>query len=47
MKGYVIVPSDWRARPIVAEPLVKRALTATRQQPAKEKKPRAKKMAAR
>jgi TfoX/Sxy family transcriptional regulator of competence genes len=35
MKGYVLVPSDWRERPKEVAPLVARALELTSQLPAK------------
>jgi len=38
MKGYVLVPADWRARPDAVVPLVERALELTSQIPAKAPK---------
>jgi TfoX/Sxy family transcriptional regulator of competence genes len=35
MKGYVLVPADWRARPQAVAPLVERALELTSRMPAK------------
>jgi TfoX/Sxy family transcriptional regulator of competence genes len=35
MKGYVLVPADWRARPEAVAPLVERALELTSRIPAK------------
>jgi TfoX/Sxy family transcriptional regulator of competence genes len=43
MKGYVLVPHDWRARPDAIAPLVERAMELTRQIPAKAPKKPAKK----
>ena len=39
MKGYVLVPEDWRARPHAVAPLVERALELTSRMPAKAAKP--------
>jgi TfoX/Sxy family transcriptional regulator of competence genes len=49
MRGYVVVPSTWRAKPDPAVVLIKRALTLTRAMPAKapKKKPTPKKAAKR
>jgi len=38
MKGYVLVPADWRAQPQAVAPLVERALEVTSRMPAKEQK---------
>lgn len=35
MKGYIVVPGDWRARPDAVAPLVERALELTSRMPAK------------
>jgi TfoX/Sxy family transcriptional regulator of competence genes len=35
MKGYVLVPGDWRERPAAVAPLVERALELTSRMPAK------------
>ena len=43
MKGYVLVPDDWRARPGAVAPLVERAMELTSQMPAKAPKKPAKK----
>ena len=44
MKGYVLVPDGWRARPEAVAPLVERAMELTSQLPAKApKKPARKK----
>ena len=41
MRGYVIVPSTWHAKPDPAVVLIKRALTLTRAMPAKAPKKKA------
>ena len=38
MKGYVLVPADWRDRPQAVAPLVERALELTAELPAKAPK---------
>jgi TfoX/Sxy family transcriptional regulator of competence genes len=38
MKGYVVVPSSWRAKPAPAIALIKRSLALTRAMPAKAAK---------
>jgi len=43
MKGYVLVPGDWRLRPEGVAPLVKRALELTSRMPAKAPRKAAKK----
>jgi TfoX/Sxy family transcriptional regulator of competence genes len=45
MKGYVLVPADWRARPDAVAPLVERALELTSRIPAKAPRKPAKKKA--
>jgi len=39
MRGYVLVPQDWRARPHAVAPLVERALELTSRMPAKAARP--------
>ena len=41
MKGYVVVPSTWRAKPAPAVVLIKRSLELTRSMPAKAAKKKA------
>jgi len=41
MKGYVVVPSTWRAKPAPAVVLIKRSLALTLAMPAKAAKPKA------
>ncbi len=41
MKGYVVVPGTWRAKPAPAVVLIKRSLALTRAMPAKAAKPQA------
>jgi TfoX/Sxy family transcriptional regulator of competence genes len=41
MGGYVMVWSDWQAKPAGVRPLIERALTLTRAMPAKANKPAA------
>lgn len=38
MKGYVVVPGTWRAKPAPAVTLIKRSLALTRAMPAKAAK---------
>jgi len=45
MKGYVVVPATWRAKPAPAVTLIKRSLALTRAMPAKAAKKLAKKPA--
>lgn len=44
MKGYVLVPGDWQARPEAVTPLVERALKLTSRMPAKAPKKPARKV---
>ncbi len=46
MGGYVMVAADWQKTPGTVKPLVNRALTLTREMPAKVKKPTAMKAVA-